>query len=41
MKQPENRISVVINTRNAAQHLEQVLRSVQGFDATWKAPPRP
>ena len=32
MKQPENRISVVINTRNAAQHLEQVLRSVQGFD---------
>lgn len=27
-----NRISVVINTRNAAQHLQQVLDAVRGFD---------
>ena len=27
-----NRISVVINTYNAAQHLEQVLQAVNGFD---------
>ena len=28
----ENRISVVINTRNAEQHLQQVLEAVKGFD---------
>ena len=32
MKMLENSISVVINTRNAAQHLEQVLECIQGFD---------
>ena len=28
----ENKISVVINTYNAEQHLERVLESVKGFD---------
>ena len=28
----KNRISVVINTRNAEQHLQQVLDCVRGFD---------
>ena len=28
----KNKISVVINTYNAEQHLERVLESVQGFD---------
>ncbi len=28
----ENKISVVINTRNAEQHLQQVLEAVKGFD---------
>lgn len=31
-KKQENRISVVINTYNAEQHLERVLQSVDGFD---------
>ena len=32
MTNPEHRISVVINTYNAEQHLEEVLQSVTGFD---------
>lgn len=32
MKQSKDKISVVINTRNAARHLEQVLTCVQAFD---------
>jgi glycosyltransferase involved in cell wall biosynthesis len=28
----EKKISVVINTRNAEQHLQQVLEAVKGFD---------
>jgi glycosyltransferase involved in cell wall biosynthesis len=28
----KNKISVVINTYNAEQHLEQVLEAVKGFD---------
>ena len=28
----EKRISVVINTRNAAQYLQEVIDAVQGFD---------
>ena len=37
----KNKISVVINTYNAEQHLEQVLEAVKGFDETWRAQTTP